>query len=134
MFATKLFLAVALAATAALADDYVKCETTDGSPNLKGCQDLSTGFQQGADPDCAQPYGSGCRTTASNNEGCAFVLCMQDGTEPQCSDPDSAARFTQALIDQCAKDGKVGGYYHQDLGDGHYLNYEFIYDDSNVDQ
>ena len=125
MFATTLMLTVSLAATVALADDYVKCETTDGSPNLKGCQDLSTGFQQGADPDCAQPYGSGCRTTASNNEGCAFVLCMQDGTEPQCSDPASAGKFTQQLIDQCGKDGKVGGYYHQDLGDGHYLNYEF---------
>ena len=25
-----------------------------------------------------------------------------------------------------AKDGKVGGFYHQDLGDGHWLNYEFV--------
>ncbi|KAL1680982.1 hypothetical protein EV122DRAFT_288286 [Schizophyllum commune] len=134
MYATMLMLTVSLAATAALADDYVKCETTDGSPSVTSCQLIADGFAQGADPDCAQPYGSGCRNHGGNNGGCSFVLCMQDGTEPQCSDPDSAARFTQALIDQCAKDGKVGGYYHQDLGDGHYLNYEFIYDDSNVDQ
>ncbi|KAL1747139.1 hypothetical protein HDZ31DRAFT_32631 [Schizophyllum fasciatum] len=125
MFATKFMLAVALAATAVVADDYVKCETTDASPSQNGCQTITDGFKEGADPYCAQPYGSGCRKNASNNLGCAFVLCMQDGTEPQCSDPASAAKFTQALIDQCAKDGKVGGYYHQDLGDGHYLNYEF---------
>ncbi|KAL1739489.1 hypothetical protein HDZ31DRAFT_49309 [Schizophyllum fasciatum] len=125
MFAVKLALAIALAATVVIAEDYVKCETTDGSPDLANCQTISNAFKHGADSYCAQPYGSGCRTNGEVNKGCAFVLCMQDGTEPQCSDPESAGKFTQQLIDKCAKDGKVGGYYHQDLGDGHYLNYEF---------
>ncbi|KAL1663054.1 hypothetical protein GGF50DRAFT_57753 [Schizophyllum commune] len=125
MFAAKLPLAFAFTVTAVLADDYVHCETSDASPPVSSCQHIADGFAQGADPDCAQPYGSGCRTVVSNNLGCSFVLCMQDGTSPQCSDPASAAKFTKALIDQCAKDGKVGGYYHQDLGDGRYLNYEF---------
>ncbi|EJD41977.1 hypothetical protein AURDEDRAFT_168971 [Auricularia subglabra TFB-10046 SS5] len=110
MFTTRLSITVVLTAATVIADDYIKCETTDGSPSLNGCQAISTGFQQGADPDCAQPYGSGCQTTVTNNLGCAFVLCMQDGTEPQCSDPDSAGRFTQQLIDQCASGDKVGGY------------------------
>lgn len=118
-------LALAMAASVVLAQDYVTCQTTDGSPNLAGCQDISTGFQQGADPGCAQAYGSGCSNVVSNNEGCTFTLCMQDGTSPQCTDPASAGKFTQQLIDQCGSNGKVGGYYHQDLGSGHYLNYEF---------
>ncbi|KAJ6468094.1 hypothetical protein C8R47DRAFT_1151788 [Mycena vitilis] len=124
--AQKLIGMLVLGIALTVADDYIKCETSDGSPPVKGCQDIVDGFKEGADPDCAQPYGSGCRNTGGNNEGCAFVLCMQDGTEPQCSDPASAATFTQKLIDQCASNGKVGGYYHQDLGHGHYLNYEFV--------
>ncbi|KAJ6561948.1 hypothetical protein B0H19DRAFT_1219874 [Mycena capillaripes] len=127
MFRTQqLFAILALGVALVFADDYVKCETSDGSPPVSGCQLIVDGFKEGADPGCAQPYGSGCQNEGGNNAGCAFVLCMQDGTEPQCSDPASAATFTQKLIDQCASNGKVGGYYHQDLGDGHYLNYEFI--------
>ncbi|KAL1698407.1 hypothetical protein EV121DRAFT_160881, partial [Schizophyllum commune] len=113
-----LIVAVAVASTV-LADDYVKFETSDASPPLDQRQTISDSFKQGADPDCAQPYGSGCRTVVGGGGGaCNFVLSMQDGTEPQCSDPDSAGRFTQQLIDQCASGGKIGGYYHQDLGGG----------------
>ncbi|KAL1737656.1 hypothetical protein HDZ31DRAFT_51963 [Schizophyllum fasciatum] len=126
MLCAKLILTIASVVTVAVAEDYVKCETTGASPALAGCQALADGYRDGADPGCAQPYGSGRRTNAHNNMGCAFVLCMQDGTTPQCSDSASAGKFTQELIDKCAKDGKVGGYYHQDLGDGHYLNYEFV--------
>ncbi|KIY72563.1 hypothetical protein CYLTODRAFT_388364 [Cylindrobasidium torrendii FP15055 ss-10] len=125
MFIQKALSILALAVVSVIADDYIKCETTDGSPSLNGCQTIADGFAQGADPDCAQPYGSGCRKVVTNNLGCSFSLCMQDGTEPQCSDPASAASFTQQLIDKCKSGDKVGGYYHQDLGDGHYLSYEF---------
>ena len=113
-----LICAAAVFSTAVFADDYVKCETADASPPLDQCLTISASFKQGADPDCARPYGSGCRTVVSGGGGtCNFVLCMQD----ECSDPASAGQ-----IDQCASDGKVGGYCHQDLGGGKYLIHEFV--------
>ncbi|KAL1746920.1 hypothetical protein HDZ31DRAFT_72566 [Schizophyllum fasciatum] len=122
-----LFTTLALAFAAVSAEDYVKCETSDVSPPVGACQTLTDGFKGGADPDCARPHGSACHTSVSNNMGCAFELCQQKGTQPQCSDPASAAKFTQQLIDECASNGKVGGYYHQDLGDGHWLHYQFVH-------
>ncbi|KAL1754001.1 hypothetical protein FB107DRAFT_216641 [Schizophyllum commune] len=130
MFSAKYFIALSLACTVILAQDYIQCETSDASPSANGCQTLVDGFKGGADPSCARPHGSGCHSLdgpgSGNTLDCSFVLCQQKGTQPQCSDPASAADFTQKLIDKCAKDGKVGGFYHQDLGDGHWLNYEFV--------
>lgn len=88
------------------------CQTTSGSPLTDDCTKAQSMLH---DRQCydLNPFGSGCRGLSSAKFGtCVVTVCMDDEAGSPRAIGEQIRNGLKQLNPHCAKNGRIGGYYH----------------------